>query len=308
MPFPKAPSMPNVSAGSASSFIPQIWSQKLNAKFYMHTMYREICNTNWEGEIKDHGDEVIIRNLADITINDYVKGQDLDYEDPESTHVTLKIDQGHYFGFKLTDVDKTQSDLKLMNQWADDGAEKMKIRVDANVLGSVYANAGSMNAGAAAGADSQSINLGTSGTPMELTKLNIVDFLVENIGVCLDETDTPDTDRYIVLPPSLCARIKTSELKDASLTGDGNSTLRTGKIGMIDRLHIYSSRNLNKTAGGVYDIMFGHKSAITFAHQITHMETLRNQKDFGDLARSLFVYGFEVVKPEQLGHGVVSLG
>lgn len=307
MPFPKAAGMPDVSAGSNSSFIPQIWSTKLNTKFYMNTMYREICNTNWEGEIKEYGDEVIIRNLADITINDYVKGQDLDYEDPESTHTSLKIDQGHYFGFKLTDVDKTQSDMKLMNQWADDGAEKMKIRVDGNVLGSIYANAGSMNAGANAGADTGSIDLGTSAAPITLTKLNIIDYLVERFGVCLDETDTPDTDRFVVLPPAMCARIKTSELKDASLTGDGNSTLRTGKVGMIDRLHIFSSRNLNKNAGK-YDILFGHKSATTFAHQITHMETLRNQKDFGDLARSLFVYGFQVVKPEQLGHSVAQLG
>lgn len=307
MAYPKDAALPNYSNDGASKFIPQIWSRKLLTKFYQNTFYEEICNTDYEGEISGHGDEVIIRELADITINDYIKGQDLDYENPESTATSLKIDQGHYFAFELKDVDRIQSDLKLMNDWSNDGAQKMKRKVDSNVLGSIYANAAAVNAGAAAGKDSAGINLGTSGAPLSLTKANIIDFLVEDVGVCLDETDTPDTDRYIILPPSMCARIKTSELKDASLTGDGNSTLRTGKVGMIDRLHIYSSRNLNRTAGR-YDILFGHKCATTFASQITKMETLRNQKDFGDLARSLFIYGFEVIKPEQLGHAIAQLG
>ncbi|MER2490332.1 hypothetical protein [Catenovulum sediminis] len=307
MPYPKEAGQPDYAVGGNSKYIPQIWSSKLVTKFYANTFYDEICNTDYEGEIKDHGDEVIIREHADITIRDYSKGQNLIYEQPESSSQSLKIDQGHYFAYELKDVDRVQMDVNAMDSWANDAAQKMKIRVDKNVLGSIYANAGSVNAGATAGKDTGGINLGTSGAPLSLTKLNIVDFLVESVGVCLDETDTPDTDRFIILPPAMCARIKTSELKDASLTGDGNSTLRTGKVGMIDRLHIYSSRHLNK-ATGKYDLLFGHKCATTFAHQITKNETLKNPNDFGDLARSLFVYGFEVIKPEQLGHAVAQLG
>lgn len=231
----------------------------------------------------------------------------LTYEQPESPNVSLKIDQGHYFAFKCNSVDKYQSDLNLMNMWSEDGAQQMKIKVDKNILGSIYANAAAVNAGATAGADSGGINLGTTAAPIAVTSANIVDILVERYGVCLDETDTPDTERFVVLPPAMCARIKTSELKDASLSGDGQSTLRTGKIGMIDRLHIYSSRHLNVVTGK-YDVVFGHKSALSFASQITEMEKIKNPNDFGDLVRSLFVYGFDVLKPTQLGHSVLSLG
>jgi hypothetical protein len=76
---------------------------------------------------------------------------------------------------------------------------------------------------------------------------------------------------------------------------------------MIDRLHIYSSRHLNVTTGN-YDVLFGHKSALSFAAQITKMEELRSEKRFADLMRSLFVYGFDVLKNRQLGHSVMSLG
>jgi hypothetical protein len=35
---------------------------------------------------------------------------------------------------------------------------------------------------------------------------------------------------------------------------------------------------------------------------------LKNPTDFGDLIRSLMVYGFDVLKDEQLGHSVMSVG
>jgi hypothetical protein len=310
MGYPVASGSVNYSSTGAnnnSQFIPEIWSKKLLTKYYENCVYMEISNTDYEGEIKDYGDKVNIRTVPDITINDYEKGQNLSYEEPESAPVSLTIDQGHYFAFKVNSVDEYQSDINLMDTFSQDGAMKMKRRVDSNILGSVYAAAASVNAGATAGKDSGSLNLGTAGTPLDITKANIVDVLVERCGVCLDETDTPDEERFVVLPPSMCARIKTSELKDASLTGDGNSTLRSGKIGMIDRLHIYSSRNL-RVNSGAYDVLFGHKSALSFAAQITEMETLPNPNDFGQLVRSLFVYGFDVLLPEQLGHGVWQLG
>lgn len=289
----------------SGTFIPQIWSQKLLTKFYLNTVYAEIANTDYEGEIKAYGDEIKIRTTPDIVINDYVKGQDLTYQDPTSPNVSLLIDQGHYFAFNLYDVDRVQSDLNLMDQWANDGAEQMKIKVDSNILGSIYTSADADNAGATAGAISGDINLGTAAAPLALTKANIIDAIVD-YGTVLDEQNRPDSDRYLVLPAKACARIKTSELKDASLTGDGKSTLRNGKVGMIDRFTIYSSNNLNVTTGE-YDVIFGHKSALSFAGQINSMETLKNPSDFGDLARSLFVYGFNVNQPKSLGHSVITI-
>ena len=310
MGYPVAAGKANYSStgtSNTSKFIPSIWSKKLLTKYYRNSIYSEISNTDYEGELKAYGDEVTIRTVPDLLINDYETGMNLSYEQPEAANVSLKIDQGHYFAFKCNSVEKHQSDLNLMNMWSQDGAEQMKIKIDQNILRSIYTGAGSVNAGATAGQDTGSIDLGVTGSPLAVTSTNIIDYLVERMSVCLDETDTPDSERFVILPPALCARIKTSELKDASLSGDGQSTLRTGKVGMIDRLNIYSSRNLRKT-GAEYDVLFGHKSALSFAAQITEMETLKNPNDFGDLIRSLFVYGFDVLKSDQLGHSVMTVG
>lgn len=295
-------------ANNVSKFIPQIWSSKLVEKFYKATVFGDICNTNYEGEIKAFGDKVVIRTIPTITIRTYVKGTNLTYEEPESANVELDIDQGKYFAFKEYLVDKYQSDLNLMNMFAEDGAEQMKISIDADILGTVYSSVAAANAGATAGAISGNINLGSHTTPLALTKTNIVDFIVD-CGTVLDEQNLPESNRYIVLPARACALIKKSDLKDASLTGDGTSMLRNGRLGMIDRFTIYSSNNVDVgTSGdaGEYDLIFGHKSAITFAAQITEMEEVQMQNDFGKFIRSLMVYGYEVIKPTSLGYAVAT--
>jgi len=292
-------------ANNNSNFIPQVWSSKLVEKFYTSTVFGEIANTDYEGEIKSYGDEVIIRTVPSITITNYVKGAGLNYEQPESPSVSLKIDQGKTFAFELFDIDKHQSDVNLMNEWSNDGGEQMKISVDADVLSAIPSDAAAENSGATAGKKSAVIDLGTTAAPLAATKANILEILVD-YGTVLDEQNVPDSNRWVVLPARMCGLIKKSDLKDASLSGDSESILRNGRLGTIDRFTIYNSNNVN-AAAGKHDIVFGHKSALTFAGQIETMEKIKNPNDFGDLARSLFVFGFETIKPESLGHSVVTL-
>jgi len=44
---------------------------------------------------------------------------------------------------------------------------------------------------------------------------------------------------------------------------------------------------------------------LTFASQMTEMESIRAESTFGDIIRGLQVYGYKVVKPEALSMAVV---
>ncbi len=69
------PIYPAGSAGnglSGSGYIPEIWSGKLIEKFYASTVLAAISNTDYEGEIKGHGDKVHIRTKPTITIRAYL--------------------------------------------------------------------------------------------------------------------------------------------------------------------------------------------------------------------------------------------
>lgn len=298
MAFPVAPG----GANYTGNFIPEIWASKLIENFYDATVLSAISNTDYEGEIKQHGDKVNIRTTPELTIRSYEKGMKLMVERPDKPKVVLNIDQGEYFAAIEDDVDKTQSDINLMQNWSRDASEKMKIKIDSNVLTGMLPDISSQNMGATAGRISGNINLGAAGAALQVTKTNVLDYIVD-AGLVLDEANAPESNRFMVVPAWMAALIKKSDLKDASLTGDGTSVLRNGRIGMIDRFTLYVSHNLNRVTDGgnqCFSVIAGHKMGLTFASQMTEMETLRSESTFGSIIRGLQVYGFKVVKPEAL--------
>ena len=299
MSYPRAPG--KVDIGSTTMrYIPVLYAGKLLVKYYDATVLSVITNTNYEGEIKKHGDTVYIRTRPDMTIRDYVKGQTLVNEQPESTATSLLIDQGKYWSFVTEDVDKIQTDIKsFIEEWTDDAAEQLRISIDTAVLGSIYASVDSNNTGATAGRKSGDINLGAAGSPFSLDKTNILDKIVD-CGTVLDEQNVPEEGRWIILPAWACGMIKKSDLKDASLAGDATSIMRNGLLGMIDRFTLYKSNLLSGTSSE-QNIIFGHRDATTFATQLVENKVLDNPNGFGTLHRGLQVYGYKVVKPEAMG-------
>ncbi len=322
----------NTATPYSGTFIPTLWSAKLNEKFYTATVFAEIANTKWEGEIKNMGDKVIINQIPDLTIRAYAPGAGLQYEVPTPSTIELVIDQGRYFAFHVNDLLSLQSQPKLMDMFSNDASMQMKIQVDSNVLYRTFSGAATANKGATAGAKSGAYDLGTEGSPYQLaaSTSSAVD-LITRLSAVLDEQNVPETDRFLLISPKDRQALMNSNLQQAYLTGDDKSILRNGKIGMIDRFTVYVSNNLpwlaaNGTtwqpgAGTASEfsslisastnankrraIVAGHKSAITFASQMTKMETVRNPYDFGDYVRGMNVYGFKVVKPESLSLAVV---
>ena len=114
--------------------IPEIWSLKTLVKFYKSTVFGEIANTDYEGEITKHGDKVIIRTIPDISIRDYKIGQGLQYDRMTPSTVELLIDKGKYYGLAINNVEKAQSDLQYMDDWATDAAQQLKISIDGEKL------------------------------------------------------------------------------------------------------------------------------------------------------------------------------
>jgi len=284
-----------------ASLIPTIWAPKAQMKFYSRTIMAQIANTAYEGLISKQGDKVTINNTPDITINDHVMGQDLSYEQPTPSDVDLLIDKGKSYSFAIPDIGKKQSIINFLEDWSEDASKQMKIAIERSIFADVYADAAALNQGASAGKLSGDIDLGSSGSPVALTNSNAAELIIERAGVVLDEQDVDDDNRWIVLPAWACARLKT-DLKDASMTGDGKSTIRTGLVGMVDRFKVYQSNLLYKTVADSADnVLFGTNQALTFASQLVINESVKAQSTFGDLFRGLQVYGYKVVKPEAMG-------
>jgi hypothetical protein len=306
----------NPSPAYSGTFIPEIWSGKLIEKFYATTVLAAIANTDYEGEIKNQGDKVNIRTRPTVTIRDYTAGQTLLVERPSSNIVNLAIDKGKYFNTILDDVHDIQS---RHEPHVDVVRRRLRADEDHHRHGGPHCasrHCRASNRGTTAGVKSASINLGVTGTPVTLVARNptagqveVVDMLVR-LGQVLDEQNIPETGRWVVVPAWVAARIKMSELRDASLTGDAQSILRNGRLGMVDRFTIYSSNLLPSgvaagLAAGEWAIYAGHAHALTFATQMTKMETLRSESTFGTLLRGLQIYGYGVLDSTAIAQAIV---
>lgn len=305
----RAGGYPDYSSSGTIGFNPELWATTLVPKFYESTVFGSIASTEYEGLIKNLGDNIIIRTVPDITVSDYQIGSTFsqsDYEVPQSTLVELPIDKAKKFMYRINTVDRAQSDLDLAEVFADEASMKLKIAMDRDMLANIYSQAAAANQGSTAGAISGNIQLGTT-TPIGVNTSNAIDYILR-CGQVLDEQNVSDEGRWLVLPAWFIKKIKGSELKDASLAGDAQSIARNGRVGMIDRFTIFQSNLLDVTAGSpdYTNIVFGHKAGLAWASQICEMERITNPFDFGHLARGLCVYGYKVVEPKYIGWGRVN--
>lgn len=306
----------------SGTFIPTLWSAKLNAKFYAASTFADICNRDWEGEISGMGDKVIIPQIPDMTISDYTVGSTLTYEVPAMTTLELLIDKAKRFGFAVSDVLSTQSKYDQMDMFTNDASEQMRTRIDSTCIYNTFYQGSASNRGVNAGVKTGAYNLGTDAAAVALTSSNVLQKVLEMAAV-LDEQNVPDSDRWLLMDPFTRTLLLQSSLAQAQYTGDATSPVRNGLVGTIDRFKMYITNQLPRNATGSSTpwtsgdgsessvttavtvdakrvLIAGHRSAITFASQIVKTEQMRNPTDFGDIVRGLQVFGYKVVKPEAL--------
>ena len=269
-------------ASGEQHFIPEVFSKKLQAKFYAQTMLSEVTTNEYEGEISGLGNKVNIRSVPAVTVADY--SGSLSYADVTSGTIELNIDKAKSYAFKVDDILREQADIDFMNEAANDAAQNMKIAIEQDVFANV-----------AAGSSLTDVNASSA----NVTASNILGFILD-AGQTLDENNIPEDGRYMIISPAAATLLKQSELRQAYLTGDNVSPLRNGFIGTVDRFNMYVSNNL-VTASGVTSGLYGHPKAIAYASQMTNTESVRLESSFGDGVRGLAVYGYKVVLPTAIG-------
>lgn len=264
-------------------FVPQLYSARLQAKYFAENVVPLIANHDYDGEISKLGDTVNIRKRPNVDIKDYVLGQDLvPQEGLADESIQLTIDYADYFDLPIRDVDKFEADIDFAMITLDEAAKGLSTKAERRVLQSIYTSATSTVSG---------------GT---LTAATVVQMILQ-CGLKLNQLNVPQTDRYLIVDPTTAYLLNLSDLKAAYITGDGATPLRDGNAAAkpIGGFKVYVSNNLSITTTTAKCIA-GHRDALCFASQINQTETIRNQNDFGNLLRGLNTYGFKVVKPEAL--------
>lgn len=268
---------------SVANFIPTLWSARLLAHLDKAHVYAALVNRDYEGEIKNYGDTVKVNQIGDVTIKNYVKGQDID--DPEELNgdqQELKIDQAKYFNFSIDDVDNAQTNPKLMDEAMQRAAYGMNDTTDgflANLM--------------AVGAINNGDNLGSDDVPLVPTAETAYDMLVD-LGTDLTEKNVPTMGRWVVVPAWFHGLL----LKDKRFVGNGTdynkALIEGGEVGVAAGFKVNLSNNVPNTLGAKYKIVAGTNAAASFAEQILKTEAYRPEKRFSDAVKGLHVYGAKV--------------
>ena len=161
----------NYGSQGDSAFIPQYFSTKVLEQFYNESTAVQLCNMDYEGEIKSSGDSVVVRRDPTISVSDYSIGATLNYEVPTEDAQTMYIDQAKYTAFKIDTIDDLQSDIGLPNRFQESASLNMKETIDKEIFEYMIGGAtgatdmsaalfDAANIGATAGAVSGDIDLG----------------------------------------------------------------------------------------------------------------------------------------------------
>lgn len=273
---------------AVTSFIPELWNARLLYALEKNHVATNLVNRDYEGEIKNAGDTVHIGTLGAVAVRTYAQGTDITYDDLATTDQTLAIDQQKYFAFSLDDVDKAQAAGDLMDTAMGRAAYSLADVSDAFLLGKIAAGGASAN------------YVGSSASPIALTKTNIYEYIVA-LRTKLDKANVPTQGRSIVIPPEAYALLLQDE-RFTKVDATAENVIVNGLVGRVAGFDVYESNNTVKTSADtpVHSITAQVPDATTYAEQIIKTEALRPEASFSDAVRGLHVYGAKVTRPEEI--------
>ena len=311
MAFTNASGYNNLAQGN---FTPQIFSQKVQKFFRRASVVEDITNTDYAGEIENFGDTVKIIKEPTITVRDYARGQTVDTQVLADDQITMTVDQGSYFAFKVDDIEERQSHVNFEALATSSGAYSLKKNYDYNVLKFIYDNAAN---GTGTGTDASPID----GDAAVDTLANLVSTAKKN----LDRNDVPEENRWLVSSPEFFEQLRKAgaKLSDQSVMADGGSSqIRNGMV--TDRplfgFNMYQSNAIAVSGGSAANhtfgssganehvFLYGHMSGVATVNHIAKTELIRDPDSFADVVRGLHVFGRKILRSEAVQRGVITIG
>ena len=271
-------------------FIPTVWAARLLVALNDALVYGQanVCNRDYEGEVRKAGNTVKISSIGDVTIGTYTKDEDID--EPQvltDDDQTLLIDQQKYFNFYVDSVDRAQQNVNVLDEAMRRSAWKLRDTADAFLAGLMETDVHADN------------KIGSVATPKVPTKADAYEYLVD-LGVLLDESNTPIDGRFVIVPAWFHGLLLKDDRFIRTGTRRGDATLANGEVGEAAGFSILKSNNVPNTAGAKYKILAGHAIATSYVEQVVDLQTFKPEKRFGDAVKGLHVYGGKVVRPTNL--------
>jgi hypothetical protein len=253
------------------NFSATIFSKKAQKAYRRKAVVQAITNSDYFGEISNHGDTVRIIKEPEITVKEYSRGTNITAQDLDDEDFTLTIDKANYFAFKIDDIEERHSHINWESLASDRAGFKMADQQDLEVIGYMSgfksSAIGSVASTARVAADksgtdpmtvdadgllasmkltrgSFSSNFATSGTASHSIPVGpnpvagTSDFasplqILNRMKRLLDVQNVPEDGRWLLVDPVFLEILgdENSKLMDHDFTSTSESLLRNGRVG-----------------------------------------------------------------------------
>lgn len=261
-----------------TNFISTVWSENLLKQLDKKYIGVLNCNREYEGEIKNKGSVVKICGVGDVTVSDYTKNTDMSAPETLSdTARLLNINQAKYFNFQIDDVDRAQSNPKLMDAAMTKAAAALANAADAHIF-SLYPDASYIV------------------TEDNVTADTIVNHIID-LKTQLMKADVMDAEDIVIeVSPEVAGLLLKAKI---DLSTNNYDALESGLLGRIAGCKVYVSNNVYIDDNDYHKCFVRTKRAIAFAEQISEVEAYRPEKRFADAVKGLHLYGAKVIYPDE---------
>lgn len=290
------------------NFVPELWAAAVQMGFEKDAVFSQpnVSNRDYEGQIQQMGDTVHVTTIGAPTIRTYDKTTDLTVEDLSDTDLSLVVDQGKYFAFRVNDVDKVQAAGDFQGPATDEAGSGIKDAIDAYIASMYYAGAHADNK-----VGRLTVWDGADFTRPDTGQKTAYDALAL-LKAKLDAKSVPTTGRYAVVDGTLSGALLHDDRLVHADKAASDQTLRNGVIGRVLGFDVLVSNNVQKAGGAGADkndlvIGAGIASAVSVAVQILNTEAIRDGNRFADIVRGLAVYGGKVMRPEGIATATVTV-
>lgn len=264
------------------NFKPTIWSKQIQMDLAKLMVFREICNTKFQGEA-GRGKKVKIVGIAKPEVKTYIPGTSIaSPETPQDREMYLDIDQFKYTNFLVDDVDAAQAHVDIMKSLMKGSADVHAEAADTYIASllkdeSIAAKGNVLEAEIADGAKAKAV-------------------IDEAFVKLWDAGVKTGKDTFIVVSPWFYSMFKSSLTE---ILTNNVEMVERGIFGMYNGAYVKMSNNIAKE-GGADCIAVLTKDAIAYADGIEEVEAYRPHDSFSDAVKVLHTFGAKVVRPEQI--------
>lgn len=265
---------------SIKNFVPLVWAKQMEELTDRALVFKEDCNTKYEGEIKDVGDSVKILTPGKPSIRTFHDGKLHKLDDPESvkgSSITMPITEVSDFHFFVDDLDKRQAEGNIKEVYMSEAASGLANEID-TYLASFAADKNTLKA-----------------DETTITVDNVLNYINAAQTKLFQNDVKPNTELVLTATPKF---IEIVRLAYEKMDTDNSEMMKNGRVGRYHNIILKMSNNVYVKDSVDY-MMLRTKRALAFANQITKTEAYRPEKHFEDAVKGFSAYGAKWVRPKE---------